>query len=316
MSAPDPEIAPPPEPVNESAPTIGDILERSRSLPRPRNFYVGTRNLLDRLPNDILVFFERRDLTGDQVWAHHRFVLATCLQGAGDIVIDGQIHHLQPGRAVLVFPYQSHHYAAFKDPPFCWMFLTFELHEEKPIAALRHHPVTLGGEMISYLCEVIHGVADYLATDRTPSAFSGRSRKTGLYLGLLLSALLEEQPPSHPASEVDTDHETTQLQRVVTHIHTHLHQPITLEKLAAISHQSLSHFRRSFRTRMGVSPGSYIRHARINKATGLLQRSSLTITQISATCGFGSVFAFSRAFKQVTGQSPQDYRQSGRATRG
>ena len=52
---------------------------------------------------------------------------------------------------------------------------------------------------------------------------------------------------------------------------------------------------------------------RLDRATTLLARSNLTITQVAGACGFADPLYFSRRFRAVHGIAPSAYRDNGAA---
>ena len=68
---------------------------------------------------------------------------------------------------------------------------------------------------------------------------------------------------------------------------------------------------RLFSTVLGESVGRYINRRRLYNASEKLIHSDRRITDIAFDSGFESAEAFSRAFKNVFGSSPADYRKAG-----
>jgi AraC-like DNA-binding protein len=83
--------------------------------------------------------------------------------------------------------------------------------------------------------------------------------------------------------------------------------------LAAVAHSvnmSASYFSEKFKEVTGINFANYVARTRIEKARSLLRNPHLRISEIAFDVGFQSLSQFNRAFKQVTGQSPSEYRQS------
>ena len=74
-----------------------------------------------------------------------------------------------------------------------------------------------------------------------------------------------------------------------------------------------SYLRERFRDEAGVSLGHFVRSVRLLRATHLLQDSDDGVGEIAKKCGFGSFTTFSRAFSQVYGMSPSEYRKGNRS---
>ena len=73
---------------------------------------------------------------------------------------------------------------------------------------------------------------------------------------------------------------------------------------------SESRTRSLFKQTSGVSLGQYILNYKIHVSLSLLKDTALSISDVADQAGFTSLQAFSRAFKQQTGQTPRDYRNS------
>lgn len=64
------------------------------------------------------------------------------------------------------------------------------------------------------------------------------------------------------------------------------------------------HLRRLFATELGVSPAAFARSRRLLLARRLLDESTLPVTDVAMTAGFGSVRRFNDAFRTTFGQNP------------
>jgi transcriptional regulator GlxA family with amidase domain len=64
------------------------------------------------------------------------------------------------------------------------------------------------------------------------------------------------------------------------------------------------HFIRTFRQAYQLTPYQYLLEVRLQNAQQMLQSKSLAITEVSHSCGFSDVCAFSKAFKKRFGIAP------------
>lgn len=87
-----------------------------------------------------------------------------------------------------------------------------------------------------------------------------------------------------------------------------LGRKISIPMLAQACELTRSHFSRSFKRSTGMSPQDWIRHQRILQAKELIQNSQLTLTQISAECGFCDQAHFSHMFTKTAGTNPTQWR--------
>jgi len=83
---------------------------------------------------------------------------------------------------------------------------------------------------------------------------------------------------------------------------------IHLVELAKAAGASPQHLCRLFAQGPGIGPMQAVRLLRLEQAAALLARSTLSVKQIAARCGFTSQFHFSRTFRAVYGASPTEVR--------
>jgi AraC-like DNA-binding protein len=86
------------------------------------------------------------------------------------------------------------------------------------------------------------------------------------------------------------------------------HEDWPVPRLARVSHVSAAHFARAFKTAFGVPPHRYLLTRRIEQATALLRDSDLPITDIAFQTGWKSLGTFGRTFRDITGESPGEWR--------
>jgi AraC family transcriptional regulator len=99
------------------------------------------------------------------------------------------------------------------------------------------------------------------------------------------------------------------LSRVLDRMH-HLNSELNLQTLAAETGYSRSHFLRMFRLSTGYTPHRYLLHLRLKRAQELLKQPFLSLIDIAAVCGFSSHAHLSRAFRQLLGVTPSEYRRN------
>jgi AraC family transcriptional regulator len=102
------------------------------------------------------------------------------------------------------------------------------------------------------------------------------------------------------------------LRRVLDYISGNISDDITLENLAGIAGYSAFHFARKFTLAMGISPGRYISHRRLEKAMAELSAGRLPLAEIALNAQFSSQASFTRAFHRATGTTPKEYQRSRR----
>lgn len=94
----------------------------------------------------------------------------------------------------------------------------------------------------------------------------------------------------------------------LTYINNNYTENITTEALADMEHMSVSHFRRLFKTKTGMTPTQYITMVRIKFAEELLVKTDMSIKQIAEAVGYDNQLYFSKLFSKQFGKSPKNFR--------
>jgi AraC-like DNA-binding protein len=82
----------------------------------------------------------------------------------------------------------------------------------------------------------------------------------------------------------------------------------SLAEIAQHGGLSEAHFHRRFRETFHLTPHAYLLRRRMDLAQQLLERSTMTISEVGAACGYVDQFYFSRVFKRWSHLSPERYR--------
>lgn len=101
------------------------------------------------------------------------------------------------------------------------------------------------------------------------------------------------------------------MNEALRYIEGHLDEDIDFTKVAAIAGVSEFHFRKMFSYLSGMGLSSYIRSRRLSQAAIDLQRDQ-RVLDVAVKYGYDSADGFSRAFREWSGMSPSDVKNSDR----
>ncbi len=101
------------------------------------------------------------------------------------------------------------------------------------------------------------------------------------------------------------------LQRVTDYIYAHLEEELDLDKLAEVACLSPYHWHRVYAAAQGETVMATVKRLRLQRAADRLANSSLAVKEVARLAAYGSVEAFTRAFKQAYGLAPAAYRAGG-----
>lgn len=94
----------------------------------------------------------------------------------------------------------------------------------------------------------------------------------------------------------------------IWYIESHLSTRLTLNTVAEVAKVSPEHLSRAFLAVTGMTVMNYVRARRMTEAGDVLAANDADILTVALCFGYSSHEAFSRAFKDVFGVSPRDYR--------
>src|SRR3569623_2804181 len=97
-------------------------------------------------------------------------------------------------------------------------------------------------------------------------------------------------------------------QRALWYIESHLAEPMTLDEIAAVSGVSRCHIVRAFAAATGLSVMRYVRARRLTEAARNLANGAPDILRVVLEADYGSHEAFTRAFRDQFGTTPEAVR--------
>lgn len=266
------------------------IIARSRALKPVSNFFSGKR-LPDGfgVPSDILLYCHNVD------WPHtiisSRYMLIFPFVDLTYEVEDRQ-YPLTCGQAILVKPY-LHRSVPPLHQDYLRLIVSFELSGEQDY--LPQEPVMTVTPAAWAQVEAL--LEHYNHDEIMPASFA---------LTLLLGELSRNVVKTvfQPTSE--------KINHATNLINQYIGESFGIKDIAAKVGLSASHLRRRFRQEIGMSLGQYIDRRRLSAAQRLLADTDLRVEAVAASCGYDSIYAFSRFFKKNTGIPPLRFRQQQR----
>ena len=97
----------------------------------------------------------------------------------------------------------------------------------------------------------------------------------------------------------------------LNYIDFHYMEPLSLESLAARFSVNKNYLSSRFHKEVGMTVTDYINQIRVQRASGLLRKTSLSVQQVAEQCGFADGNYFTRIFKKIQGVTPNEYRKTG-----
>lgn len=173
----------------------------------------------------------------------------------------------------------------------------------------------------------IHVTAELFEVDRDRFTCSGGTAGLdlmmyliGLRHGMKLANAVAEQcihPKIRPAHDLqrmalplrfNINH--PRLLEAISQMETHLEDPLTCSDIAQMVGLSQRQVERLFDEQLGSTPARFYKRMRLERATALLEQTSLSILEVAVACGFASTAHLSTSYRQAYGHSPRAVRES------
>ena len=268
-------------------------------LEEPTDYFLGVGKEKLPTPTELLLFFRstRENLQQEalQNRSHHRFVLAFNLKTKGHVHVDHLSLDFQPGQALLIHPYQFHHFGQLESPCLQWLFCTFELDPGTFLEPLRNRVIDISDKTQQLIVQLLQEWNQ----EHQPRALQA------ILLHLLISLKLDRRKTSTDLPPEPEDNLLRTINRLLAEWRG---RTVVVADLAEALEFSESRLRVLFKEAAGIPLGSYIQNYRLNRAMALLRTTDLSIADVAEEAGFGSPQAFSRIFKKEIGQTPRAHR--------
>ena len=230
------------------------------------------------------------------------------LSGTGTLMADNakgetQTYSIKSGQGFMIFPDQINTYIADKQLPWEYMWIEFDglrIKESLSVTDLcKDAPI-----YHSHSKELREKLADemlYIVNHPHESSF----RLIG-HLYLFMDYLLQSAKSTKLVSSGRMS--DYYIKEAINYIEQNFQNNISIEDIATVCGINRSYLGKIFRNSIGRSPQEFLMTYRMVKATELLKLTSLSIADVGSAVGYENQLHFSRAFKNIYGVSPREWR--------
>lgn len=230
------------------------------------------------------------------------------LSGTGTLMADDakgitQTYSVKSGQGFLIFPGQITTYYADQHSPWEYLWIEFDGLRVKEALSLtdfstdhpvyRTHSKDLREQMIKEL--------EYIIAHPKESSFHLLGHLYLFFDYFVQSAKSTRLTQSSKMSDY-------YIQEAIHYIEQNFQNNISIEEIAEVCGINRSYLGKIFRNSVGRSPQEFLMNYRMVKATELLKLTTLSIADIGNAVGYNNPLHFSRAFKNVYGISPREWR--------
>ncbi len=240
--------------------------------------------------------FRSRHHDGFIIDAHlHEFseILFT-KDGNADIFVNGKHIILPKNHIIFIPPNFIHEYKTYNAKLFCAVFSNDYI----PVFfnQIGNRQITPEPIDASDCIEVVEKL--YSVDKSSPLLISG-------YLSVILDLILK-----HSKLSTNEYLDGVLYQQIVSYISRHYTEDITLKSISKRFGYNEKYLSYTLHKLTGINIRKLIALYRINKAKELLSISQNDVANIALTCGFSAINTFNRTFKELTGFTPSEYKNS------
>jgi len=213
----------------------------------------------------------------------------------GNVTVNSEnrINVINPGEAIVIFPYHLHGFSPSEDAEALVFMFSFSLAEE---IYKTFYAKTLSFENFSLSLPESEYVNCCLED------ISDKFKVRSLFF-MFISSFLKQN-----TAFTESNNETKLLQNIVKYIYDNITEEIKMESVAQAVGINRTAVCKIFSKGIGITFHKFLQNIRIEKAKSLLHGGEKNVTQISFECGFGSVRSFNRAFLEQVGCTPREYK--------
>ena len=230
------------------------------------------------------------------------------LSGTGTLMADDakgitQTYSVRSGQGFLIFPEQITTYYADQHSPWEYSWIEFDGLRVKEALSLTdfslNHPIyhphskDLQEQMVKEM--------NYIISHPKESSFHLLGH---LYLFFDYFSQSAKSTRLTQSSKMSDYY----IQEAIHYMEQNFQNDISIEEIAAVCGINRSYLGKIFRNSIGRSPQEFVMNYRMVKAAELLKLTTLSIADIGNAVGYSNPLHFSRAFKNVYGVSPREWR--------
>ena len=242
--------------------------------------------------------------------ARNHFLFHYVISGTGTLMANNQkgdtiTYNIRSGQGFLLFPGQISTYIADKEKPWEYAWIEFDGLRVKEMLDIA------GFSLDNPIYHVV--IKEYQESMMNEMLYiANHSNETPFHLIGHLYIFLDALTRSVSSVRLSSSGKLSEyyIREAINYIEQNFPFDISIEDIASHCGINRSYFGKIFHESVGKTPQHFLISYRMMKAAELLKMTDLSIADVGNAVGYPNQLHFSRAFKNIYGVSPKNWRQS------
>jgi AraC-like DNA-binding protein len=246
---------------------------------------------------------------------HNYLEIGLCISGAGWFYFGNKKYEVEPGDVFVVNNQERHIAQSQLENPSRYLFVYFDLalieqKDQELLLPFVYNSKQFENKIAANTCNaqeigrLIQAI--YVESQKQDHAYIRMIQSYVIQICVLLMRYYGNHASMKDRNRLLINY--NKIQPALIYIKEHFREYVKLEDVASHISLSPSRVQHLFKEAVGEGFKEYLLHLRIDEARRYLSTTDYTILDICLKCGFQSHAPFYRAFKQLVGLTPQQYR--------
>jgi AraC-like DNA-binding protein len=244
--------------------------------------------------------------------SRNHYLFHYIISGTGTLYSDSskgepKTYQVKQNQGFMIFPNQINTYIADKSDPWKYIWIEFDGLQAKSILEMSGFSMDtpIYSTKSDEILEKAFGEMVYIVENCHSSILN----EIG-HLYILLDLLRQSNIKAKRLQK--SNMRDFYIQEAISYIENHFHENISVETIADFCGLNRSYFGKIFKQVIGKTPQDFLLEYRMTKATELLKLTDLSVKDVGCAVSYENQFHFSRAFKNVHGVSPYEWKKRNR----
>lgn len=230
------------------------------------------------------------------------YLIHYCLSGKGKYHYNNKVYEIKRGDVFLILPGEVTFYQADENDPWTYAWVGFDGNKAdlylKRCNLDKNRLVAHVGDVDEIRRIMIDILAHYKLSYSNEMYIQGK-----LFVFLSHIAKSSNIPYSN-----ESENDNTYVQKTIEYIQNNYQNEVTIQSIADFIGLNRSYLSTLFKKHLKQTPQEFLKNYRLRQAEDFLINTDLPINYIAYSCGYASHMSFSKAFRNLYGIGPREYR--------